>query len=47
MIWSVKSIEKNSLLGKEKFLDGVKHLEEIISGEQFNELHVLDMFCHE
>lgn len=23
----------------------MKHLEEIINGEQFSELHVLDMFC--
>ena len=47
MIWSVKSIKTNLCIGKEKLLDGVKHLEEIISGEQFAELHVLDMFCCE
>ena len=34
-----------TLVGKEKYLDGVKHMEEIISGEEFCELHVLDMFC--
>ena len=32
-------------LGKEKFVDGVKHMEEIISDEQYSDLHVLDMFC--
>lgn len=32
-------------LGKEKFVDGVKHMEEIINNEQYDELHVLDMYC--
>lgn len=26
-------------------MEGVKHMEEIISGEEFSDLHVLDMFC--
>lgn len=46
MIWSVSdraSLTKG--IGKEKYLDGVKHMEEIISGEEFSDLHVLDMFC--
>ena len=32
-------------IGKEKYIDGVKHMEEIIGGEEFSDLHVLDMFC--
>ena len=33
-------------LGREKFLDGVKHMEQIIEGDQFCDLHVLDLFCN-
>ena len=36
---------ENYKIGKEKFVDGVKHMEEIILDEQYSELHVLDMFC--
>ena len=36
---------RNYDLGKEKFVDGVKHMEEIINNEQYDELHVLDMYC--
>ena len=32
-------------VGREKFVDGVKHMEETLKGEQFTDLHVLDMFC--
>lgn len=38
-------IELTDCIGKEKFVDGVKHMEQIISGEEYADLHVLDMFC--
>ena len=37
--------KQTDALGREKFLDGVKHMEEILNGDQFSDLHVLDLFC--
>lgn len=41
----IEQSKQNDALGREKFLDGVKHMEEILKGDQFCDLHVLDLFC--
>lgn len=41
----ILNIKRVNEIGKEKFVDGVKHMEEIINDEQYSDLHVLDMFC--
>ena len=41
----IEQSKQNDALGREKFLDGVKHMEEILKGDQFCDLHVLELFC--